>query len=101
MAGVYTVRFLIFSGLGTYPYVVPAGKRAVIKQISLVNLSSGNAGYNVSVAGVRIWYGSVPGGASAVSGNLTLVANAGETLTVSTGVAEMSGVVCGHLLDMN
>lgn len=96
--GVYSTRFIMAAGAAGGSYTVPPGYRAVVKALSVINLGASTGNYGLLVAGVQVWFGSVPGpGASAVSG-LMLVVYTGEKLQLNHGSSSFTSMVSGFLL---
>lgn len=96
--GIYSTRFCLGSTAAAVEFKVPAGKVAVIKSITAVNTSPNAQAASISLAGVYIWYGSLPGLSTLVPPGLMIVANAGETLLFG-GSAAVHVHASGYLLD--
>lgn len=99
---VYSTRFIAEQGLvGVAAYTVPAGYRAVVKQLSLYN----GGGVSVTTA---IWHGSVGQALALFASNLTAsdaffvgmqVFNPGETFDITTNGA-WDVTASGYLLSL-
>lgn len=97
----YSTRFCgLWSSAGPSTFVVPVGKRAIVKAVTAVNGAGANvvvqAGIqNIGVAAME----SVPGGfAGTMAVETHQVANAGETIYMQAG-GPVYGLVSGFLLD--
>jgi hypothetical protein len=99
VAGVYSTRFILANGSGTFRYTVPPGKRAVIKCMTVTNVSSAPVGGSILLAGLFVWFGSVPGLSTVVQSNLTMVCNSGEALEMAANTPGMALHASGYLLD--
>lgn len=99
MAGVYSYRFVQGNGGGPFLYTVPAGKRAVVKQISAVNFETFVVGCYATIGGGTVWFRSVPGPGSVEVSGVMFVVNAGEAFGLQTGGGSLGMVACGYLLD--
>jgi hypothetical protein len=97
---VYSERFVYRSGPnGQTDYVVPAGKRAVVKDALCLNTSATTSNVILVVGPISVWIASVPGNYGfAHAASLTLVAYAGEKISIVTGVTGMNAMACGFLL---
>lgn len=98
--GVYSKRFLLVSSVGRLDYAVPAGKRAIVKMVSVVNPSSTAQQGVLYIGPTAIWVASVPGNSAASASNLMIVVNAGELLGAAITAATMACVVSGYELDL-
>lgn len=96
---VYSVRFTLLQGAGSATYVVPAGKRAVLKSIMGWNGDSGPANVSISIGGTVVWFTPVPGASALTSPPIMVVLYKAEQLQVSHGAAGLRSVVSGYLLD--
>lgn len=97
MASVYSVRFtLAYTGLALY--TVPANKRAVVKMVSMVNLSPAAGAVAIFISDVLVWQGSVASGQGNQYENLHFVLYAGEVLKVSP-TPDTRASTYGFLLD--
>jgi hypothetical protein len=98
----YSTRFMVHAALEAEPqslnYVVPAGKRAVIKSVVAFNGGAAAALVSLRLAGSWVWSASVPGGSNGVSADLFMVAYAGESLELYLGAPNMGGTCSGYLL---
>jgi hypothetical protein len=99
VAGVYSHRFIFLSGTTPAHFIVPAGKTAVVKGITVVNPSTLGQQGVLYIANVPVWVASVPGNSSALASNQFLVVNPGEDLSMALTESSMHGTVSGYLLD--
>jgi hypothetical protein len=97
---VYSVRFIIASNVaGTYNYVVPAGKRAVVKSVSAFNThptTTQNVYLNV---GPTLWAAAVPAQAAATPPEIMIVAYAGDTIGLVIQHGDLRAQCSGYLLE--
>lgn len=99
MAGVYSVRFLLVKATSFVYYVVPNGKVAVLKSMSAVNDSTSSVQGRITLAGISLWYASVPGESNGGRDGLHIVMNAGESLGCAANSPGMFFCASGYLLD--
>jgi len=93
----YSRRFALGSG-GAAPYTVPAGKRVVVKCVTVFNNSAATGSFDLTVASVPVLYDSLSPLATRVYANVTMCAEAGEVVVMHAN----AGIVChasGYLLD--
>lgn len=101
MAGVHSVRFILAQSAGPVKYTVPPGKRAIIKNVTVVNTNAGTVQGYLYIASTNIWNTSVPGTSASQLQGLHVVVNAGEELVMGSGGAALGLHCSGYLLDMN
>lgn len=100
MAGIYSTRFMLRSNsTGTGVWVVPASKRAVVKQANWYNGKASAVNGSLLINGLGIWAASVPATSSAQAAAFFMVLNAGDTLGLYTGDVLMVAQVSGFLFD--
>jgi hypothetical protein len=99
VAGVYSEQFILYSGApANLSYVVPTGKRAIVKSMFAWNGDSAAKNRALLVDGKVVWISPVPGANGLVSVALMLVLYSGQTLgAVSYSDAGSLGVA-GYLL---
>lgn len=99
---VYSTRFIHKYGpAGGILYTVPAGKRAVIKNVTVYNGDTAAANCVLTLNGQGVWAASVPGPSGGRSENVMIVANEGEGFLFYTYGPNMGGSVSGYLLDVS
>lgn len=97
----YSTRFCALYGTaGPSAYVVPAGKRVVVRSISIVSTGSGTIQAAVSILGAGTIAAVTLSGVTFNMQHIDCraVVNAGETIQMS-GNAAFYGQVSGYLLD--
>lgn len=97
--GIYSTRFVLASAPASTSYVVPPGKRAVVKQVTVFNGGGAAAVCALSIAGTGVWAASVPGGNGGLGTGVMLVAYPGESISLYLGAANMGGSVSGFLFE--
>lgn len=97
---VYSERLLVATaGAAVSTVVVPAGKRAVVKQVFCSNDSSTAGSVVFYVNGLAVWRRAVPGDSALESATLYLVAYSGETLGCWLSRVSMVGTMFGYLFN--
>lgn len=99
MAGVYSTRFALQALNVPAVYTVPNGKRAIVKMISAYNAESVASGFSMSVAGIYVWFASLPGGQPALQPNLFIVVRSGEQMKWLSDRGNTYIHASGYLLD--
>jgi hypothetical protein len=95
----YSERFVGIMGVdGYHTYLVPVGKRAVVKCITAGSFSGAGDVY-VYIAGVIVFQKHFLATESAVASALQLVAYAGEAVTVFYSTTALTAHVDGFLLE--
>lgn len=98
---VYSERFCQYYGDATTTnYTVPAGKRALIKNLTAFNGGVASANIGVGIGGKLLWASPIPGGNNGSSVNVFLVAYQGEVVSVYTLGNSMGFALSGYLLSM-
>jgi hypothetical protein len=94
MTAVYSTRFLAGEAIsGTLSYTVPAGYRAVVKEVDGLTTAASSTFVGVQVAGIWIYSQTNPGGsAQVVAWRGMYVAYAGEEITIATSQSAAGGV---------
>lgn len=93
MSACYSVRFCLANG-SEDTYVVPAGKRAVVKGVTAANPTPSAANVYLYIGTRLVLNLTIPAGTGAALGGQMVVLNAGETLKVlpsPSTVAQASG----------
>lgn len=101
MTALYSERLLaLWNASGPVSMVVPAGKRAIVMTVAVLNLGSVDIAANVSVTGsAALAWVTCPGPNKGVQvTQLRQVAYAGETLTLSMAGGAGYATVSGYLL---
>lgn len=98
-APVYSTRFIITTaGDVFFPYLVPAGRRAVVTFVSAKQESDQVGLVKLAIGSTVAWLAPLPGVNTGVSASMRLVVYAGETLYLfCTG--NVRGIACGYLFD--
>lgn len=101
MAGVYSTRFILAYGAGVASeYVVPAGKRAVVKMLDAVELQGGAGNIYVKLAGIYVFGWPFTGAIQTVHQPMYCVAYAGEIVRLEIAQPITVGcAVTGYLFD--
>ena len=100
MSQVYSTRFIHRWGTaGGVSYTVPAGKRAVIKNVTVYNGDTAAAVVVLTLNGQGIWARSVPGPSGGYSELMNVVANAGDGFMLYSYGVNSGGTVSGYLFD--
>ena len=95
----YSERFIKTTGAGhTESYVVPPGRRAVVKRVDFLNAAATASNAFLVIAGVTAWGTSVPGNFGSSGLTTSHVAYGGETIATITGGTDLRAVVSGYLL---
>jgi hypothetical protein len=98
VAGVYTYRFIFTSNSGQWVYwTVPAGYRAVLRSLSLVNTDASTRRCIVSVAGKYIYFSDVQAAGTTRSVDLRMAVYQGEQMGAYTESAAMPVQLTGYL----
>lgn len=95
---VYSERFLLVRDAGSFSYAVPAGKRAIVKQITSYNAGAQTGRVSVSLPLGTFYVRSVPAGDAIEAHGLMVVAYAGEALTILHTDGQLRTALCGYLL---
>lgn len=100
MAQPYSERFVARSaGPGETSYTVPAGQRAIVRDVEAYSNTPTSSSVYLIIAGLTMWAGTLSGaGASTGQRDLHLVAYAGETVAVYTSGSNTNAMACGYLL---
>jgi hypothetical protein len=98
--GVYSERFVYNRAAGTVTYVVPPGRRAVVKCVSSYNNDASTRFVTIDLAGTTVWRASVPGGQGVFGAGLMIVAYEGEGLALTNEVAGQRSALSGYLLQL-
>lgn len=97
---VYSERFIKLRGSNvTELYHVPPGKRAVVRCISVANLSTSQGNGALFVSGVLAWFWLSPETYGSRAEDVRLVAYAGEGIQLSLEGPDVAGHVAGYLFD--
>lgn len=100
MALIYSERFVNTSAPGVWvSYVVPAGKRAVLRCVTANNPNSAAGDFYAHVQGVYVVVGPLQAHSSRVEGELRVVVYAGESLGLFVATTGMGGSMSGYLFD--
>jgi hypothetical protein len=100
VARVYSTRFLFAKpGDAAGAYVVPAGKRAVLKAVSAHSGGSAGDGAFIRVGSTTVWYWASPGANTMDTKALMVVFYAGELLELFAYGQYMSIAASGYLFD--
>ena len=95
----YSKRFILNPLQGwSNPYVVPAGQVVSLKTILAMSTNAGAANVVLEVAGTQVWYVTVPGNGGLVSPPFMFVVNAGESIRLFNGLANIVSSCHGYLL---
>lgn len=100
MPGVYSTRFFLAKGVGPFTYVVPSGKRAIVKQMTGANAASTAVQAVLQINDITVWILSIPVNLTGHQEGLQLVVNAGETLKLFGTDPGVIASVHGYLLDL-
>lgn len=87
MAKVYSTRFIeIWGSAGDHTYTVPAGYKAIVQTVAVVNLGAAVIHAALQRTGANVcWYAPVPAtGGAAVVTNLRAVFGPGEVIDLNT-----------------
>jgi hypothetical protein len=96
----YSERFIGSLGLvGTRSYVVPAGRRAVVRSLTYASTAPSGQYIQLHVAGLLAYTFTSPGSTVNEHHEVRLVAYAGESVTVYTSNAGFRYAVNGYLFD--
>lgn len=85
-AGAYSKQFILGLGIGPKTYTPPPGKSAVLKCLTAMNGTAGAIGATVDIAGIYIWYGSIPGTQTLVVSGLHIVIKPGQVLKMEAAL---------------
>jgi hypothetical protein len=97
MAGVYSTRFVYATVPGEWQaYVVPAGLRAVVRNLSIVAIS-GPCAFALGIGPAYVWDDSLTGPSMSRSIDLRQVAYSGEQIAITKSTAAGAAVVSGYL----
>jgi hypothetical protein len=99
---VYSHRFLMMAAstqTQRIDYVVPTGKRAIVKGVSAYNGGAVAGGIAMFVGSVPVWFKLIGANNGEAIGGQMLVVNSGESLGLQA-VASISGQCSGYLLDV-
>ena len=95
---VYSERFIYSAVPGqAHTYVVPAGKRAVLRCITAVSYGAAGGDVFVNISGVDVWARHVPDGSSLIEGNFRIVMYSGEFVQIYMVADAMFCTVSGYL----
>lgn len=101
MARVYSTRFFHSAVTNAYVvYVVPPGKRAVVRHAVAVNYGTDAGKFTLQGAGAVIWAVPLPGGGATSQVELRAVVNAGEQLTGYMAATSGHCYLSGYLFDV-
>jgi len=96
---VYSERFLAHQGVaGSFSYAVPAGYRAVVRWLHIVNYGAAAAVVAVPIAGVTVYQRTFPAAEASVALELMAVAYAGQTIGAYVAADGFAVTVSGYLL---
>lgn len=101
MARVYSERFILWQSvaLETRQYTVPAGHRAVVRQVTVNNASSGVATLFVAVASYYVFRIDLPAPPAARTEEVRWTLYAGEALICQASATNMRVQLDGFLFD--
>ena len=100
MRTIYTERFICALTPGVLEtFIVPVGKRAVLRCVTFVNRSSAAASCYVAVGPGHALLLKAPGGESAVEGDLRVPAYPGEGIGLVMTGTDGSATASGYLFD--
>jgi hypothetical protein len=95
----YSTRFVLHGAAGYSPdYIVPAGKRVVLKSMIGFNASAGPGGMSLILGGTPLWQVNLPAATGAASAPFMFVAYPGENIRIYNSVAGIQSSVSGYLL---
>jgi hypothetical protein len=98
MATAYSTRFILGTGASfSHVYTVPAGHRAVLRDLSATGYSGDNAAIALLVTGTTIAYHVFPAQYSFYQWEGRIVAYAGEPVQLSSAGASVVAVLSGYL----
>lgn len=99
-ARTYSERFLLMRGANVQAqYLVPAGFRAVVRCITVANLSLAQGNGALFVAERVCWFWLSPGEYGSVWADVRIVAYQGEFLHLSLEGPDVAGSVSGYLFE--
>ena len=100
MAGTYSVRFIQVAGANAAgTYVVPPGKRAVVKGVTAYLASGASAALALAVNNVNVWAAPLPAAGQGLYTEVRLVAYSGEPIALASSGADVRAHVSGFLFD--
>jgi hypothetical protein len=100
LPGLYSERFLLMRGQNVQAqYLVPPGKRAVVRCITVANLSLSQGNGALFVAERVCWFWLSPGEYGSVWADVRIVAYQGEFMHLSLEGPDVAGSVSGYLFD--
>lgn len=97
---VFTTRFALNNAVGAVNYVVPAGKRAVVKACNWGNDATTPGAGALYVDGALLITRTVPVGTGVDAVNQTIAVEAGGNITLYNSQARMASQVSGFLFDV-
>lgn len=100
MPGVYSTRLIFGRLVPVQHYIVPNGKRAVLKCVTIFNGSGSPQVVTLDIGGTYVWAGTVPVGGTSNNPGLMIVAYAGENIGFAANSSDVYGHVSGYLLDV-
>jgi hypothetical protein len=96
----YSVRFIAYYGAnGALTYQVPAGKRAVVRDVTVASYVAGTSVGAVRVATFAVWAAQLTGAYQSAHVDCRWVAYGGEVIEASTGTVACSVFVNGYLFE--
>ena len=93
----YTETFLRVAGLGTHSWTVPAGKRAIVTNVTAMNFAGAGAASSCQVAGLYVCYLPFQAQNEFKLWTGKAVAYAGQVIAVGITVAGIHTTVSGYL----
>lgn len=96
----YSERFILAHGPGgTWNYTVPAGRRAIVTDLVILNVASAAANCILSLAGYTVYLAAVPGNYGTSHTSMRQVAYGLEVVAIVTGGSDMRASLSGYLLN--
>lgn len=93
----YSTRLMQTFGTGSWSWTVPAGRRAVLRSINMVNTHSGEGWTLIHAAGAYVYYRVLPGSAAVTPVDCRVVLYEGEVLGIQTDGVACSVTLSGFL----
>lgn len=96
---VYTTRFIHGEAVGKYTLEVPAGRRAVVKSVSMINVGAGQSSVGLAVHGVYVVSFILPVQYKTEYVSLSSVAYEHETIRLEINALPAQVMVTGYLYE--